>query len=170
MSPERSLSPQGPRDAVPTQNCTGSASEVSPGNRMDTDSSTDCRQHAPASVHITTCRGVVSERLRSRLELQLMRCCFRELGLPCAGNLAGLSVTTSRGCADHHVPGRGVRAAAQPAAAAGGGAHALLLPQAGPPCRRRDRGARLPGGRRLLPRWAYVPISLRKLDEATLQL
>ena len=50
--------------------------------------------HGNAAAQITTCRGVVSGRLRSQqrqLEVELMRFCFRKLGalphLSCLANL-----------------------------------------------------------------------------------
>jgi arginine deiminase len=42
------------------------------------------------ALQITTCRGVVSGRLRSQqrqLEVELMRFCFRKLGLPVVGEI-----------------------------------------------------------------------------------
>ena len=54
--------------------------------------------HVSAAAQITTCRGVVSGRLRSQqrqLEVELMRFCFRKLGalpqISCFTNLLRLS-------------------------------------------------------------------------------
>ena len=54
--------------------------------------------HSNAAAQITTCRGVVSGRLRSQqrqLEVELMRFCFRKLGalpqLSCFASLLRLS-------------------------------------------------------------------------------
>ena len=54
--------------------------------------------HGNAAAQITTCRGVVSGRLRSQqrqLEVELMRFCFRKLGalphISCLANLLRLS-------------------------------------------------------------------------------